>query len=55
MDLLFHELSPDAVPTIERPLPHLAAVRKVGHKTKKAALATAKAAMEKERQGLKSE
>ena len=55
VDLLFHELPSDAMPTIERLFPHLAAVMKVGHKTKKAALAAAKEAMEKERQGLKAE
>jgi hypothetical protein len=55
VDLLFHELPPDAMPTIERLFPHLAAVMNVGHKTKKAAMAAAKEAMEKERQGLKAE
>ena len=39
--------------TIERLFPHLAAVMKVGHKTKKAAMAAAKEAMQKEREGLK--
>ena len=41
------------MPTIERLFPHLTAVMKVGHKTKKAAMKAAKEAMEQERQGLK--
>jgi hypothetical protein len=53
VDLLFHELPRDAMPTIERLFPHLAQVMKVGHTTKKAARAAAKEAMVKERQGLK--
>ena len=54
VDLQFVQGFPqDAMPTIERLYPHLAAVMKVGYKTKKAAIAAAKEAMEKERQGLK--
>ena len=53
-DLEFHGFPPDAMPTIERLFPHLAAVMKVAYKTKKAAMAAAKEAMEKERQGLKA-
>jgi hypothetical protein len=52
-DLLFHGFPPDAMPTLERLYPHLAAVMQVGHKTKKAAMAATKEAMAKERQGLK--
>jgi hypothetical protein len=53
IDLMFFGFPPDAMPTFERLYPHLAAVMKVGYKTKKAAMAAAKDAMEKERQGLK--
>ena len=52
-DLVFHPFPSEAGPTLERLFPHLAAVMKVGHRTKKVAMAAAKEAMEKERQGLK--
>jgi hypothetical protein len=43
----------DAMPTVERLYPHLAAAMQVRYKTKRAALAAAKEAMDKECQGLK--
>jgi hypothetical protein len=52
-DVEFHPLPSEAGPTLERMFPHLYAVMKVGYKTKKAAMAAAKEAMAKERQGLK--
>ena len=45
----------DAMPTVERLYPHFAAAMKVGYKTEQAADAAARAAMAKERQGLKEE
>jgi len=52
-DLEFHPFPSEAGPTMQRLFPHLYAVMKVPYKTKKAALAAAKEAMAKERQGLK--
>jgi hypothetical protein len=52
-DLMFFGFPQDAMPTVERLYPHLAAAFKVPYKTKRAALAAAKEAVEKERQGLK--
>ena len=54
-DLVFHGFNADAMPTLDRLYPHLSAAMKVRYKTKKGALAAAKEAVEKERQGLKSE
>ena len=52
-DFEFRGFAADSMPTFERFYPHIAAVMKVGYKTKKAVMAAAKEAVEKERQGLK--
>ena len=53
VELIMHSDSDDSIPTFECWYPHITAAMKVGYKTRKAAMAAAKEAVEKERQGLK--
>ena len=50
----FQKFTEEGMPTVERLYPHLAVVYRTGYKTKKAAIAAAKEAVAKEREGLKA-